>query len=149
MGITEQIAEMGLTVRIKEGNNLGVSPWSKVSPDVREWLSKHKQEILDILAANGDKSSQEPPREPVGDIVASLIPAWAVKDAEGCECRSVQAKMNTWGAAGCESNMEFLVEHFMGQQERLLPILQKFPDWAKSRTIRAMLQYAIRKARKA
>ena len=81
--------------------------------------------------------------EPVGDELAKLIPAWAVKDGAGCQCKAWQKKMNGWGVAGCQQKRDTIVAHLLSSQDALIPALGVLPERMKRMGANRLLSRAI------
>ena len=141
MDIMRKIKERGITLRVKPDGNLGVSPWSKVSPDMRKLIRDHKQEIISKL--NGRK-----PSEPVGTELAKLIPDWAVQFKGGCGCKDMAAKMDRWGVSGCIERSDQIIAHLLSQGEHLVPVLRMVPAPMKRVAAKRLLNRAISNAAK-
>ena len=84
--------------------------------------------------------------EPVGTHLASMIPGWAKSMKGGCQCSDWEAKMNRWGASGCESRREEIVNHLASQSDQLVPPLAAVPKGIKKVVASKMLDKAIRMA---
>ncbi len=84
----------------------------------------------------------------VGSEIAKLIPDWAVQFKDGCDCKNFQLAMDERGPQWCEDNFEYLVDHFMKQGDRLIPILKKMPSFAKRVAVIHALTRAINKVKK-
>ena len=59
------------------------------------------------------------------------------------------AKMDRWGAVGCERRMNGIVAHLMEQSNHLVPALRMVPDRAKKMVAEKMVRTAIKRAREA
>ncbi len=84
----------------------------------------------------------------VGSEMAKLIPEWAVQFKEGCDCKNFQLAMDERGHKWCSDNFAYLVDHFMSQGDRLIPILRLTPNFAKKIAITHALAGAIAKVKK-
>ena len=85
----------------------------------------------------------------VGTQLSSLIPDWAVSDKKGCKCRSYAEKMDRQGIDWCESNLDGIVQHLLGQMEYLLPAFRILPASAIRVAASRLVKLAIKKAREA
>lgn len=86
-------------------------------------------------------------REPVGTELSKMIPDWAVQFNGKCKCKDMQAKMDRWGAEGCEKRMNGIVAHLMSQSDHLIPALKMVPATAKKMVAERMVRVAIKRAR--
>lgn len=87
--------------------------------------------------------------EKVGTEMAGLIPKWAVQFEGGCGCRDMAAKMDKWGAEGCEDRREQIVAHLLSQSDRLIPAFKLVPSAMKKIVAERLLNKAIQRAREA
>lgn len=85
----------------------------------------------------------------VGSEIAKKIPDWAVQFKGGCDCKNFQKAMDSRGPKWCEDNFDYLVDHFMRQGDRLIPLLQRMPSFAQKMAITHTLRSAIAKVRNA
>ena len=82
-----------------------------------------------------------------GTAMSSLIPDWATSWEGECNCKDWQKKMDRWGCDSCETNRVRIVEHLLGQDEMLIPVLKAIPKTAKRFAANRLLTKAIKLAR--
>ena len=81
----------------------------------------------------------------VGGEIAKKIPAWALQFKGKCNCKNFQDAMDRRGPKWCENNFDYLVDHFMKQGDKLIPLLQRMPNFAQKMAIQHTLRSAIAK----
>ena len=81
----------------------------------------------------------------VGSEIAKKIPAWALQFEGMCNCKNFQDAMDRRGPKWCEDNFDYLVDHFMQQGDKLIPLLQRMPNFAQKMAIQHTLRSAIAK----
>lgn len=67
-----------------------------------------------------------------------MIPQWL--ESPGCKCKDYAAKMDAWGADGCEDRFGEIVDHLVSQAE-IHPMTRLASRWA-----RPAAEYALRRA---
>ena len=83
----------------------------------------------------------------VGSEIAKKIPAWALQFEGKCNCKNFQDAMDRRGYEWCENNFDYLVDHFMKQGDKLIPLLQRMPNFAQKMAIQHTLRSAIAKVK--
>ncbi len=83
----------------------------------------------------------------VGSEIAKKIPAWALQFEGKCNCKNFQDAMDRRGPNWCEANFDYLVNHFMNQGDKLIPLLQRMPNFAQKLAIQHTLRSAIAKVK--
>ena len=86
--------------------------------------------------------------EPVGTELSKMIPDWAVQFEGGCGCKDMAAKMDRWGAKGCEARRVQIVMHLMKQSDMLIPAFKLVPDVVRRSVAGRMLSKAIANAKR-
>jgi hypothetical protein len=86
--------------------------------------------------------------EKVGSEMAKLIPEWAIKSREGCECSDWTFKMDKWGVEGCERHRRSILSHLVLQSDKLIPLLAAMPQGLRVAGAKSLLNMAIRNAKK-
>ena len=87
-------------------------------------------------------------KELVGTELSKMIPDWAVQFEGACGCKDMAAKMDRWGAEGCEARRAQIVTHLMQQSDRLIPAFRLVPDAVKRSVASGMLSKAITNAKR-
>lgn len=146
-----ELSRLGFSAAMK-GGKLVVKPASKITPEIRERIKKHRGEIVNELSASKPavktgatrKAPSRKPVEAVGSELAKLIPAWATSDTSGCSCKSWVKKMDRWGVSGCEANRDAIVNHLVKQKKYLVGPLRLVPDAVAKAGATKLLDKAIR-----
>ncbi len=86
-------------------------------------------------------------KEPVGTMMASIIPKWALSFKGGCSCRDWELKMNRWGISGCEEHRQEIIDHLSKQTDQLIPPFSVAPKMVRDVVAGKMLDLAIKKAK--
>ena len=90
-----------------------------------------------------ERPAEPKPQEDVGTNLAKLIPTWATQFTKGCGCRDFERKMNAWGIVGCKQNEDEIVQHLIGQSDKLLPMFRAIPETGRRLIARNLLRRAI------
>lgn len=86
-------------------------------------------------------------KEPVGTMMASIIPKWALSFKGGCSCRDWELKMNRWGISGCEEHRQEIIDHLSNQTDQLIPPFAVAPKMVRDAVAGQMLDLAIKRAK--
>lgn len=101
-----------------------------------------------LKAKRPDLPEKPKPQENVGTELAKIIPTWAMQFTKGCGCRDFERKMNAWGIAGCEENADDIVEHLIGQSDKLIPVFRAIPETGRRLIAKNLLRRAITATKK-
>lgn len=147
----------GLNARVS-GNKLIISPAARITPELRASIKESRDQIIAEARQIGGRKKkvkertstrrQKPkPDGGPGTELTKLIPAWAVKEGGGCDCKSWAHKMDTRGVSWCEQNLNAIVEHLVQSKEYLAGPLRNAPDALARAGARTLVRMAIRRAK--
>jgi len=82
-----------------------------------------------------------------GDALKSMIPEWAYKQSESCECADWVARMNRWGVEGCQRRKRRIVRHLCSQSDMLIQPFKLVPKRLREKIAEQLVAKAIDEAR--
>ena len=85
--------------------------------------------------------------EGVGTELRQLLPGWIVSRKKSCGCESAAEKLDRYGVAWCEQNIDHIVQYLVDQSDKLIPVLQAVPKTGRRVAAERLVRKAIKNAK--
>lgn len=136
--ILSELRDAGFHVRLVNGDDIGVSPASKLSPDM---ASKIRAAKVDLVAQlQSESTSEHVLSGGPGSELKKIVPSWL--ESQNCGCTDKALQMDNWGVAGCSQRRSEIVD-FLLKQSRRPRLTKHFPDGLKRIVADRWVQLAI------
>ena len=83
----------------------------------------------------------------VGTELRKLLPGWIISGKKSCGCESAAAKLDRYGVAWCEQNIDQIVQYLADQSEHLIPAFRVVPASGRQAIAKRIVQKAIKNAK--
>jgi len=156
MSLVQQIRTMGYEVRLKPNGNLGLSPYSAMTEEHKEWVRANKAQIVRELRG-ASRSVQlsglpywvKPPVATVGTSLSKVIEKAIPKSLLSlvpkatCGCADYEKKMNQWGLELCISKEAEILDHLVKQSDNMGFMVKTVPKMVRRKAAKKLYDRAI------
>ena len=151
MNALQYLAKHGITARIKDGgDNIGLTPGSLLTDELRQFATTNKPSILRILRMDGPTSGfsaghhqYRPQHEGPGTELKKLISIFAMPSG-GCGCTNHVVTMNHWGVERCRRNVGIIANWLVAESARRNLPTGPVAQWAMQAIINKAINNAER-----
>lgn len=158
MSLLDTAKAMGFSVRLKANGNLGISPWSEITDEQKNWFKENKPEIIEelkavpkapVVAKKKAAATEGAVKVEVGtileEVISSKIPdsLLSLVPKSTCGCSDYKKKMNIWGIDGCIERKDMILNHLLAQSAKMGVISTAIPRTVRRKIAEKLFNRAI------